>query len=358
MAATAATSTTTACRRRDTHRRRARRSPPKLRVETPAPGVQTADDRDDVRPAGGAVPPDRASRSAATCAERIVSTVTLTDGVPRIDIETTIVSTRPKTTGCASTFHRASHATVSKADQHFGVIQRPLALPGVGPGDLDGSSRSAPTRRRRSSASMTARLGLTIANRGLPEYEVLDTPDGAEIAVTLIRCVGWLSRNDLYVAAGRRRPAAAHAWRAAAGAQRRRVQHHPAPRRLGERRRARAGRAVPASMRARWDRRGIGRLPASSSLLKVSSPAFHGAPLSSGRRMPMESSCASTTRSIGRRRLAVDLTPLDGAVSLVNLNEEEIAGVPRVDGEIPVQARTNEIVTLRFRPQSPAGATL
>jgi len=33
----------------------------------------------------------------------------------------------------------------------------------------------------------------------------------------------------------------------------------------------------------------------------------------------------------------------------VNLNEEEIAEVPRVGGEVPVQARTNEIVSLRFR---------
>ena len=39
--------------------------------------------------------------------------------------------------------------------------------------------------------------GLTIGNRGLPEYEALNTPDGAEIAVTLLRCVGWLSRADL-----------------------------------------------------------------------------------------------------------------------------------------------------------------
>jgi alpha-mannosidase len=43
----------------------------------------------------------------------------------------------------------------------------------------------------------TAEGGLTLANRGLPEVEVLNTPAGAEMALTLLRCVGWLSRDDL-----------------------------------------------------------------------------------------------------------------------------------------------------------------
>jgi len=39
--------------------------------------------------------------------------------------------------------------------------------------------------------------GLLLANRGLPEYEVLSEEDGSTIALTLLRCVGWLSRDDL-----------------------------------------------------------------------------------------------------------------------------------------------------------------
>ncbi len=38
---------------------------------------------------------------------------------------------------------------------------------------------------------------LTVANRGLPEVEVEKLPDGGTgIALTLLRCVGWLSRDD------------------------------------------------------------------------------------------------------------------------------------------------------------------
>jgi alpha-mannosidase len=43
------------------------------------------------------------------------------------------------------------------------------------------------------------RLGLAVLNRGLPEYEVLPWPvnNGVAIAVTLLRCMEWLSRADL-----------------------------------------------------------------------------------------------------------------------------------------------------------------
>ena len=45
----------------------------------------------------------------------------------------------------------------------------------------------------------------------------------------------------------------------------------------------------------------------------------------------------------------VDLTPVSGNVSMVNLNEEHITDVPRVGNGVPIAARPNEIVSLRFR---------
>jgi alpha-mannosidase len=35
-----------------------------------------------------------------------------------------------------------------------------------------------------------------VANRGLPEVEVISQDGGTEIALTLLRCIGWLSRDD------------------------------------------------------------------------------------------------------------------------------------------------------------------
>ncbi len=52
-----------------------------------------------------------------------------------------------------------------------------------------------------------AASGLMLANRGLPEVEVLKNPLGnAEIALTLLRCVGWLSRDDFSTRKGHAGP--------------------------------------------------------------------------------------------------------------------------------------------------------
>jgi alpha-mannosidase len=47
-----------------------------------------------------------------------------------------------------------------------------------------------------------------IANRGLPEVEVIKSNGGdhTEIALTLLRCVGWLSRDDMPVRQGHAGP--------------------------------------------------------------------------------------------------------------------------------------------------------
>jgi alpha-mannosidase len=38
---------------------------------------------------------------------------------------------------------------------------------------------------------------LVVFGRGLPEYEAVPTQAGLDLALTLLRCVGWLSRDDL-----------------------------------------------------------------------------------------------------------------------------------------------------------------
>jgi len=39
--------------------------------------------------------------------------------------------------------------------------------------------------------------GLAVLNKSLPEYEALPGAAGVDLAVTLVRAVGWLSRDDL-----------------------------------------------------------------------------------------------------------------------------------------------------------------
>jgi len=49
--------------------------------------------------------------------------------------------------------------------------------------------------------------GLAVLNHGLPEYEVIQTERGSAFALTLLRSVEWLSRNDLWTRRGHAGPA-------------------------------------------------------------------------------------------------------------------------------------------------------
>jgi alpha-mannosidase len=292
---------------------------------------------------------DRASRSVSTADERIVSEITLTDGVPRIDVRTTVFN--------AAEDHRlrvhfpsGMRAETSKADQHFGVIERPIALP---PWDPDTwMEQPMGTYPQKAFVSVdSGASGLTIANRGLPEYEALDTADGVEIAVTLLRCVGWLSRADLTSRRGGagpqlRTPGAQlhgrHAFEYSiiphAGTWEQAEAHVLAVQHL-------------RPMRARWNRHGLGRIEAQGMLLEIDSPAFHVSAIKraedgDGVIVRIYNATSSDAEA------AIDLKPMQGPVMLVNLNEESLAEIPRIDGQVLVSARPNEIISLRFRAAS------
>jgi alpha-mannosidase len=294
----------------------------------------------------GGLAADRASRGASTTSERIVTEITLTDGVPRIDVRTTIFN--------AAEDHRLRvhfpsgiQTDVSKADQHFGVIARPIALPQWDRATWAEEPMGTYPQKAFVSVDDGSR-GLTIGNTGLPEYEALDTPDGATIAVTLLRCVGWLSRSDISSRRGGAGPqirtpgAQLHGrhvfdyciiphdgdWQAAGA-------HTLAYQRL-------------RPMRARWSRHGLGRIEAEGSLLKVDSPAFN---VSAIKRAEDGDGVIVRLYNItnDNAEASVELAGFEGPVSVVNLNEEETADIPRIDGAVDIAARPNEIISLRFR---------
>jgi mannosylglycerate hydrolase len=80
------------------------------------------------------------------------------------------------------------------ADGHFDVLKRPVRPP-EGKGWFQ---KPQPTNhQRRFVAVSDGKRGLAVLNRGLPEYEAIPAENGTDLAVTLLRCVGWLSREDL-----------------------------------------------------------------------------------------------------------------------------------------------------------------
>ena len=80
------------------------------------------------------------------------------------------------------------------ADGHFDVLRRPVRPPA---GDGWFQRPVATNHQRRFVAVDDGDHGLAVLNRGLSEYEAIPTDTGVELAVTLLRCVGWLSRDDL-----------------------------------------------------------------------------------------------------------------------------------------------------------------
>jgi alpha-mannosidase len=319
---------------------------PRVRIER-SPGVSRLCIEMTYRLPSGLVA-DRSSRSDAVCDVPIASEITLTDGVPRVDVCTTIFN--------AAEDHRLRvhfpsgvRTTVSKGEQHFGVIERPIELPEWNPDTW--MEQPMGTYPQKAFVSVDdGKHGLTIANRGLPEYEVLDDEDGATIAVTLLRCVGWLSRDDM---SSRKGGAGPQLRTPGAQLHGKHVFHYSIIPHAGDWESAEAHIAAVQHlrpMRARWNRRGLGQLRAEGALLHVSSTAFQVSSIKraedgDGVIVRLYNTSSDAADAI------VDLVPVRGPVSLVNLNEEHIADLPRVEGRVMITARTNEIVTLRFRQE-------
>ncbi len=137
---------------------------------------------------------DRKSRSRQNVIIPVTSHVSLITGVPRIDIQTE-VENDARDHRLRVHFPAPFAATEADYDSHFEVVRRPAGVPAF---DESWGEQPRPEVPQRVFTTISdGNNGLMIANRGLPEVEVLKRPDGkAEIALTLLRCVGWLSRDD------------------------------------------------------------------------------------------------------------------------------------------------------------------
>jgi mannosylglycerate hydrolase len=147
---------------------------------------------------------NRRSRSKETIIIPILTTILLSNGVPRIDIHTT-VKNQARDHRLRVHFPAPFSTQVSTHDGHFEVVERKV---GIQPYDDTWVEQPRPEVPQRAFSSITdGTSGLMIANRGLTEVEVLTKAAGnAEVAITLLRCVGWLSRDDLSTRKGHAGP--------------------------------------------------------------------------------------------------------------------------------------------------------
>jgi alpha-mannosidase len=153
----------------------------------------------------------RQGRSSETVVCAIASDVTLFPSVQRITIHTS-VENNAKDHRLRVLFPVPFKTETASAEGTFEVRTRPVALPV--PADVEQWSE-APVNvfpQKRFVDVSTGEHGLAVLNRGLPEYEVVESGSGIDmehpmaVALTLLRCVEWLSRGDLATRRGHAGP--------------------------------------------------------------------------------------------------------------------------------------------------------
>jgi mannosylglycerate hydrolase len=140
--------------------------------------------------------PDRQRRSTETVAMRVSSQACLVDGLARVDFQT-VVENQAKDHRLRVHFPAPFAVQSAQYDGHFEIVQRITGVPDF---DERWGEQPRPEHPQRAFVFISnGKTGLAIANRGLREVAVLSetSPAGnSEIALTLLRCVGWLSRDD------------------------------------------------------------------------------------------------------------------------------------------------------------------
>jgi alpha-mannosidase len=289
--------------------------------------------------------PDRQARSDERSDCTILSRVRLYPGVPRVDINTE-VDNRSEDHRLRVLFPAGLFSEFSFAEQHFGVVQRPTA-----PIEHDDTWFETPANQhpQKSFVDVTNNeRGLMIANRGLPEYEVIREGDTVTIALTLLRCVSWLSRDDLRTRRGHAGP----------------MMHTPGAQMTGRwgfdysviphggdwKHAYREAHRFARPLRAVRVSGGAGDLPRQKSLLRLDG---EGVALSVLK--PAEDDGAIVVRAYnildGPTAGIIALGEPVSGVEAVNLNEEDAGPVVVQGGAVRSDMAPNQIETYRFLPR-------
>jgi alpha-mannosidase len=136
----------------------------------------------------------------------IQSTVSLIPGVPCVDLHTEI-NNLAKDHRLRVHFPAPFAVSEANYDGHFEVVKRSLGVSEKGKEWVEDPRPEVPQRAFTDIAD--GKVGLMIADRGLPEVEVIELNGNIwiEIALTLIQSVGVLSRDDMSVRQGHAGPA-------------------------------------------------------------------------------------------------------------------------------------------------------
>jgi alpha-mannosidase len=143
---------------------------------------------------------DRATRASNTRMLTTTTEITVTAGERRVELRTSF-DNQVLDHRLRALVHAPMHAERLDVDHGLAVVARPLD-PSAALGA--GSERAAPTGQHHQFVDISnATGGVAVMSRGLPEHEVVrersSSGDATQLALTLVRSVGWLSRGDLKV---------------------------------------------------------------------------------------------------------------------------------------------------------------
>ncbi len=206
---------------------------------------------------------DRVRRSIETCALPIRVRARLSPGIPRLDleIETDNLAGDHRLQVCFPTGRPSSEAAYDGA---YEIVSRPTA---PRQGAVDWVEQPVPEMPMRDFVADRQVDGLMVSTRGLREASV--SPEG-KIAVTLLRCFGWLSRDDLATRKGAAGPLLETPGGQELGTHRFDLSLIPFP---GDVRGAVAeAEIMQAGLRAEVTALHSGRMPSSASLLAIDPP--------------------------------------------------------------------------------------
>jgi hypothetical protein len=214
--------------------------------------------------------PDRSARSDETVDLPVKLRLALVAGMPRLDV-TCEVENRAEDHRLELLFALPGAVGSAAFDGHFEIVERSTAMPETRPGWQEQPRPEVPMRNFVAAQGVFdgRPAGLLVATRGLREAQV--SPAGV-IAVTLLRCFGWLSRDDLSTRRGPAGPQVETPGGQCPGLHRFELSVIPYEAEvIAASAQARAFQAPP---RAVATKTGAGVLPPTASLLVVSEPGF------------------------------------------------------------------------------------
>jgi alpha-mannosidase len=153
--------------------------------------------------------PGRDARGAELVDCLVTSDVSLSAGSQRVEIRSEVENTA-RDHRLRVLFPVPYDATHADAEGVFEVTRRQASQPKPAPESAaEWAELPVDTQPQKRFVDLSnGEVGLATLNRGLPEYEVVESPrgEGCALALTLLRCVEWLSREDLSTRRGHAGP--------------------------------------------------------------------------------------------------------------------------------------------------------